>query len=591
MYRIFSTLLTCAGNRILLPVWIGWLILSGCAEPEPVEQLHRILAPVSRYRSIHKIARPVVPAGEEWQSEWFEVRAADVLTVHYGIPTDVETTSDPDEVWRIMADDQRRLRRTHRKEGRISQQLLPLGIEPDSMAPRTGTVLFRITAHMAGDDPVVLREDTIAAGDETAATWRVLETRLPASGRWRLRCTWNVTGGKDIEGVFSVPRLAAPGKPDRRGIVLISIDTLRADHVSAYGYDRNVTPHLDRLAKHGTVFANARSTSSWTLPAHVSLFSGLEPLVHHVRNPGDPPLDANHPALAELFVNHGWRTAAFTAGAYVSPRWGIERGFQCFDYSGESAAGIFTTAEHWLEQNSQTPFFLFIHHYDVHMPYNQHNPRPILSKPGLNSWGLTQTVSPLPLGDLVDLYDDGLRHADTQLGAFLTYLAGHHLLDDTTIIVLSDHGEEFADHGGFLHSLTLYEELVRIPLIIRQPGITSAHLDSSTRNLIDVYPTICRMAGIEPPAFCTGDLLQPVIRRRLEVAETARDYQTISLLDGDLKYIVSDEFGLKSFDLMLDPAERFSLGTAPLILPHHLRLLQALTEGDRGRLQLLVTKT
>ncbi len=312
-------------------------------------------------------------------------------------------------------------------------------------------------------------------------------------------------------------------KTDERptNIILISIDTLRADHLSCYGYKRPTSPTLDKLASQGLLFEEAISTSPWTLPAHGSLLTGMYPNRHGLKLV-HRRLPSNITTLADVLKGHGLRTAAIVNSHYVSQRYGFNRGFDDFLYIKEFPETRVPTqvepkAYEWLSQNSSKPFFLFLHYYDPHSNYWS---LPIYEKlfvnpdyKGIADGSTNQLINfrhgnvSLDRSDakhLINLYDAGILQLDDGISRLLSFLEKHRLLDNTVLIITADHGEEFLDHGGVLHGQTQYEEMIHVPLIMHGPGIPKSKRIKKVASLVDIMPTILSLQGIAPPASLDG---------------------------------------------------------------------------------------
>lgn len=317
---------------------------------------------------------------------------------------------------------------------------------------------------------------------------------------------------------------AAPA-PVRPNLVIIGWDTLRADHVGALGYARNTTPNLDRFAAGAVLFTNAVSQASWTLPSFMSVFTGLYPSEHGMTNkyllPGDGGSDLVEAALstsvvtmAELLKANGYRTAAFTGGAGVGPSYGFGRGFDVYvgsrNFSGFASA--FPPALDWVRRNGGAPFFLFVHGYDSH-PLHELEPGAMtFVEPGETESALKLQArhgklreellngkrpdhTPADVRLWTDAYDEKIARADRLLGDFLPKLEAL-ASTDTIIVLLSDHGEELFDHGGIDHGMTLYDEMLRVPLIVKLPGRAGTKVGQQVR-LIDVLPTVADLLGLK----------------------------------------------------------------------------------------------
>jgi arylsulfatase A-like enzyme len=344
-----------------------------------------------------------------------------------------------------------------------------------------------------------------------------------------------------LAGLLST--LPACGRPARAGdwppnVVLVSFDTTRADRLSCYGYGRETTPNVDRLAKEGVLFAQCTSQSPKTAPSHMTVLTGLLPDAHGVRNLGpndNIALSAAVPTLAEVLRANGYRTAAFTGGGHLCEELGFDRGFDEFHEVGR-VRGVFERGMEAAEDYAGWPFFLFLHTYEVHDPYvppaeHRHRwtdasyPGRIVSdKAELVDraggewkdqhrvfWELVDPGSGADLRHLSDLYDASLRFADEQLGRLLERLDELGELDRTVVVFLSDHGEELGERGEFLHD-SVRETVLRVPLLVRPPAGAPRELvervAESPARLLDVLPTVLRLVGAEPPPHLQGrDLL------------------------------------------------------------------------------------
>ena len=299
--------------------------------------------------------------------------------------------------------------------------------------------------------------------------------------------------------------------PEPRSIILISLDTLRADHLGTYGYERPTSPNIDALAASGIVFERAISQASSTLPAHRALFQSV------------PASEASpqNTALAEVLGSHGLRTAAFTGGANISRAFGFDRGFSSYVDDPRGFGETFDAVEIWLRQNGQEPFFLFLHSYDIHLPYDPPPPfdtmfgedytgeieggrtREVLRRTRRlteEGWTDRAALTEADKERIVSLYDGGIRYTDQFIGRLTLLLRELSLADDTVVVLFSDHGEEFWEHDSVLHSHTLYDELIHVPLIVALPGSELAGTRvATTVRLMDIGPMLLDLLGIEDP--------------------------------------------------------------------------------------------
>ena len=366
-----------------------------------------------------------------------------------------------------------------------------------------------------------------------------------------------------------------------RGVVLISVDTVRRDHVGACGYARPTTPRFDALAREGILFDDAVSTSSWTLPAHLSMLTGADPGRHG-------GVDSRHgfnravPTVPALLRTAGFATRAVTSHLYVSAVYGVDDGFEHLDFRQDrKATDVADRGIDLLDRFGDRPFFVFLHLYDPHWHYDPPDwARQVFetSYEG-NVTGLWQdfsrrersSVSAADLAHLLALYDGEIRYADHEVGRVLDHLAARGLDRSTLVVMTSDHGEEFLDHGSWEHQKTLYEEVVRVPLALRGPGI-AARREQAQASLLDVAPTILAWAGLAVPPSATGRawLASGASKGREAYGETdqtidathklflrggAARWKTIVSLSADGKETVSEEW----YDLASDPAERKSV--------------------------------
>lgn len=316
---------------------------------------------------------------------------------------------------------------------------------------------------------------------------------------------------------------AAAGRPN---VLLVSIDSLRADHVHSFGYPRETTPTLDRLAGEGVRFLAAFSPTSWTLPAHLTLLSALPPEVHGVVDDG-MRLRGDAVLLSQVLWNAGYATAGFVAAPYLDAIYGYARGFDHYDdYSigrisdraairGVTSPTMEAVTGEWLSEWDancrRRPFFLFLHLWDVHYDYTPPPPFDRMFDPdykgSLTGEGVMNNPAVHPgmdqrdLEHLIALYDGEIRFTDMYLGKVVSRLEELGVLDDTLVVVTSDHGDEFFEHGRLGHQKALYDETTRVPLIMRLPArIGAGTVVERQVRLMDVAPTILALAGLDPPA-------------------------------------------------------------------------------------------
>jgi len=310
--------------------------------------------------------------------------------------------------------------------------------------------------------------------------------------------------------------------PPPPNLVLIVIDTARADHFSCYGYPRLTTPRLDRFAHDAIRFEDASSVSSWTLPAHASLFTGLFPVTHRATQE-HLVLDKRFTTLAELLHARGFATAGFSGNPWVSKRTNLARGFEVMrEMYGPPGAKEIETHPHatnaaifeWLRQRDpQRPFFLFVNYIEPHFPYEapaayeESFVAPATSTEERQAAAVSMVdwyLHPQPLPPRVAalrraLYDAELAYADAIVAELLAGLRNMELYDNSLIVVTSDHGENLGEHGHLNHVFSLYESTLRVPLIVRRPGgRDSGTVRPEPVQLPDVFMTLTAAAGITP---------------------------------------------------------------------------------------------
>ena len=330
-------------------------------------------------------------------------------------------------------------------------------------------------------------------------------------------------------------------------VLLIGIDTLRPDHLGCYGYDKPTSPNLDKLAGEGVLFENTLSPSPWTLPSFATVLTSLYP-TQHGANACGARIKTTFPALPMMLLKHGYTTAAFINAPYLYPGAGMSRGFELYDVMpaslDRSAAGTTRDALAWLEGHSENPFFLFVHYFDPHYPYappEEYRGRFGPADPGAGGPVPGKLFDPDMLrdsrrDDAIDvddvteaqwayvkgLYDGEIAFTDQAVGDLIAGLEAKGLRDRTVILVLSDHGEELGEHGSFEHGHTLYNELLRVPMIVSLPGVIPENQRVARQvRLVDVTPTLLDLLGYKPSTHVEGVSLVPLMKGDTELATPA----------------------------------------------------------------------
>lgn len=384
---------------------------------------------------------------------------------------------------------------------------------------------------------------------------------------------------------------AAP-PPTPPNVILVSLDTLRADHTTPYGHEHDTSPGLAALAEQGARFDLAYAHTATTGPSHATMFTSRYPLSHGVDRNGIR-LQKDIPVLSQVFRHEGYQTAGFVSAMVLARRYGFARGFETWDnktnlpvgdrepnecatVKGERCADqTLDLVLSWLEdeRDPDRPFFLFVHLFDVHNPYDP--PKEYMERyiPNPPKSGLGR-IAALP-----KMYDAEVAYTDDQLMRLIDSLEQNGLADNSLVVVTSDHGEGFGDHGVFAHGIALYEELLRVPLILRFPGrVPEGLVVEEPVGLVDLMPTILDLVDVEVPFPVQGQSLAPALTEdaaldpERPIFLQRRHYDTpvilgrkvkgaaFGLREGRWKYTETEATGSRElFDLEADPREQTNL--------------------------------
>ena len=395
-----------------------------------------------------------------------------------------------------------------------------------------------------------------------------------------------------------------------RGYILISLDALRPDHLGSYGYERQTSPFLDSLAARGAVFERAVAHYPATAASHLTMFTGLYPQEHGVYRP-ERFLDEGIETLPERLQAHGFRTGGFTEGGFMTGAYGFERGFDQFDDTRYRAdTDVERTFEYGLRflegLGEDDRFFLFLHTYSTHDPYTPPESYRELFWPGEPPPGAFEStgpnlravnrgelaVTPEIIDYLASLYDASIRYVDDVLAGFWARVEELGLAEETTLIVTSDHGEAFYEHGKLAH-VQVYPEELMVPLVVVHPGLAAGVRIPALVGLVDLSPTLYQLAEIEPPAVTSGRslapyLLAPEIRLGEEAYGEALNRCNLRTLfreqDGTVYQVVLIEPEPGTHGTWITRSIRFQPGTDQLDFEtysfHEPRTLQVLTGGE-----------
>jgi arylsulfatase A-like enzyme/tetratricopeptide (TPR) repeat protein len=309
-----------------------------------------------------------------------------------------------------------------------------------------------------------------------------------------------------------IDRLWADRGVDKPNVILITLDTTRADHIGCYGYAGAKTPRLDALARQGVLFEQAATTAPLTLPAHTSIMTGMYPTYHGVRINGNTAVSEEQTTIAEVLSGRGYECGAFIGAFVLDGRWGLNQGFQHYDdqfdlgkYKHIDLGAIqrpgnqvMDSALTWLEGQKSRPFFAWVHLYDPHSPYEP--PEPYRSEFGS--------------GGLAGLYDGEIAFMDEQVGRLVDWLRANGLEEKTILVLIGDHGEGLGSHGEGTHGYFIYDYVLHVPLIVVAPfkALQGARVAAQV-SAVDVFPTILELARSAPPAKVQGRSLLPSIFR------------------------------------------------------------------------------
>jgi arylsulfatase A-like enzyme/tetratricopeptide (TPR) repeat protein len=362
----------------------------------------------------------------------------------------------------------------------------------------------------------------------------------------------------------TVRRLWAEKGVDRPNVLLVTLDTTRADRLGCYGYAAARTPNIDALARGGVLFRQAASTAPLTQPAHSSILTGMYPTHHGVRVNGQTALSREQTTLAEALAEKGYATAAFLGAFVLDGRWGLNQGFQVYDDRFDlekhkhldlgsvqrPADKVVDAALAWLEEHARGPFLAWIHLYDPHTPYEP--PEPLLSEYRARGHD--------------GLYDGEIAFTDQQVGRLVAWLRAKGLDRATAIVLIGDHGEGLGSHGEGTHGYYVYDYAQRVPFVVATPldALRGVRVDAQV-SAVDVFPTVLALSGIDLPGDIHGRSLLPVM---FDPSSAAESYAYGESMTPNLQYGWSSLHFLRSpryklikaprpelYDLAADPGE------------------------------------
>ena len=387
-----------------------------------------------------------------------------------------------------------------------------------------------------------------------------------------------------VLGVLSVLSCSKPSKP--RNVIFILVDTLRADRLGAYGYSRPTSPNVDAFAAESLRFTSNRSQASCTFPSANSILTSRYPSAFLGQPPQSPlGIPQNIPSIAEILRDRGFRTAAVSASPVVrntpgrfNPGAGFGRGFESFHEAcvWRNAACVNRAALPLIQSDDPRPFFLYLHYMDPHGPYTPpktHQRRWALGKPEKK---FVRDGNPNPIGDMIykgapdpgatpedlqylsDLYDEEIAFFDARFAELLQAIRDAGRMEDTILVFLSDHGEEFLEHGHIKHCRTLFDASIKTPLFLHIPGVEAQALDQPVQNL-DVVPTLLDYLEIEAEGLAfEGESLRPLVEEKGETDPHQYGMQGTLRSTADGRHKLIHDLGKGSYelyDLKGDPKE------------------------------------
>jgi arylsulfatase A-like enzyme len=473
--------------------------------------------------------------------------------------------------------------------GRGAVLTVGMALAPVARTTTAAVVEARLLARTSGGDRELLKavldpkdpdtgwlEHRVALDELAGQSVRFVMTTRPAPG---------ASPGAAVVPLWGAPRVLEP-RP-RRGahnLILVSLDTLRADYVGVYGSQFPTTPVLDQFAKEGTLFERVTATYPSTPGSHMSIMTGLYPNMHGVIGPLDAlPFDI--PTLAELLAQHGWETGAVTEDGMLVAGAGFQRGFAYYrenkaESIWEAKGQVDVTFRHgleWLQEHRDEKFFLFLHTYQVHSPYL---PPPEYDRfktyrDGDREVPITPQTSGAIRGS--HAYAGEVLYTDHEIGILLAGLRDLRLDERTLVVFTSDHGEEFGEHGWIGHDETVYDEVLHVPLLMRAPGLVPADVRVRGQvSLVDVLPTLLQLLGVTPPKTLHGRSLVPSLSQPgakdepvvfSELVKRRKGVRLVAARTPTRKWIWHDPPNTPDqvFDLVNDPHEKQSIATPELL--------------------------
>jgi arylsulfatase A-like enzyme len=490
-----------------------------------------------------------------------------------------------------------------------------IAVEPAGDPQRAAPVEFRLVAETAGGEQELLRS-VVDPAEPSARGWHDHRLDLArfagTSVRFVAATRLLPREGRAADAGFGFPLWGAPeilAPRPRRGrpnLLLISLDTLRADHLGTYGCDLPTSPVIDRFATEGALFEQVVAAYPSTPASHMTMMTGTYPAVHGLVGPLDH-VAPDIPTLAELLARAGYETAAVTEDGMLVGAAGFQRGFASYrenkgatiwDASGQVDV-TFPAGLRWLEAHRGERFFLFLHTYQVHEPYSPPPAFDLFKTYRENGKEVPITdATPLAIRSR-HLYAGEVRYVDSEFARLMEGIGALGETGRTLVVITSDHGEEFFEHGWKGHDESLYEEVLRVPLILHAPGLVPAGLRVPVQvSLADLTPTLLELLGVPPSPVAQGTSLVPLLKdpsaaafaKRVAFAELTKKHQPylMGARAGGFMWIFPEVPGRKPevYDLRKDPGEHDNVATPPLLAEGERLIEQYRTAGAAAQSRL-----
>jgi arylsulfatase A-like enzyme len=467
-----------------------------------------------------------------------------------------------------------------------------VGVPDESWNRRGGPVTFAVRVN--GKEQWRRAVDPRAKPEDR----RWIEETLEPLPSGKVRIEFGFEFSKDDaypRGAFGTP-IVSSARPGRaRHVVLLSLDTLRADHLGCYGYPKPTSPHIDALAAESIRFEQMIASAPETLESHMSLFTSMLPTAHGCYK-STHRLNPNIPTIASALRDKGFLTAGFVGNGFIASPFGFDQGFDRYDDGVARADNVkidtartFERALEFLGKNADRDTFTFVHTYEIHTPYAPSAESLKLFDDPAYDHRVGNVVTFFPdavklfadandlarpedVKHVVALYDGGIRDADAYVGKLLDGIAARHLVDSTLFVLLADHGEELMEHGTLAnHGRSLYEELVHVPLIVRGPDLPSGKVVKGVVSHLDVGPTILEWVDLVSPRSFTGRSLLDAMHtgtspNELVVSEDLTQFRRSSVRRATTKYVRTRNVEFDRFNQLIKNFPKYRAVLEPLYL-------------------------